>query len=174
MWKYNGSERPPFAAETAPDQESVWDYPRPPIMRTDSRRVSVYFRGLLIAESSSCIRVLETAGAPTFYIPSQDVDTTHLRDSDRQSVCEWKGLAIYCSVIDNDNDEERLRHCGWRYTQPNPAFKEIKNHYSFYPSLLDCFVDNEQARPQPGGFYGGWVTNEITGPIKGERGTEWW
>ena len=28
--------------------------------------------------------------------------------------------------------------------------------------------------PQPGGFYGGWVTPEVVGPFKGEPGTEGW
>ena len=28
--------------------------------------------------------------------------------------------------------------------------------------------------PQPGGFYGGWITSELVGPFKGERGSEGW
>ncbi len=37
-----------------------------------------------------------------------------------------------------------------------------------------CFVDGEKVIPQPGGFYGGWITNEIVGPFKGEPGTWGW
>lgn len=29
MWDYRGQNRPDFAIEPAPGQESVWDYPRP-------------------------------------------------------------------------------------------------------------------------------------------------
>jgi hypothetical protein len=37
-----------------------------------------------------------------------------------------------------------------------------------------CFVNDERVAPQPGGFYGGWVTREIVGPWKGESGTGHW
>ncbi|MEO8739102.1 MAG: hypothetical protein ABI537_05295 [Casimicrobiaceae bacterium] len=39
---------------------------------------------------------------------------------------------------------------------------------------LDCRVDGAAARPQPGGFYGGWVTPELVGPFKGEPGSQGW
>ena len=35
-------------------------------------------------------------------------------------------------------------------------------------------MDDERARPQPGGFYGGWITSDLAGPFKGEPGTEGW
>ena len=174
MWKYNGRERPHFALPTQAGQESVWDYPRPPVLMRDKRRVRVYFGDTLLAESSSCMRVLETAGAPTFYIPPQDVDGAILRNVDHRSICEWKGIATYCSVVEQRGETFQLRPCGWQYTDPSAAFAAIKGFYSFYPSILDCFVDEEKVQPQPGGFYGGWVTGEIVGPIKGEPGTEWW
>jgi len=37
-----------------------------------------------------------------------------------------------------------------------------------------CFVDGEVAQSQAGVFYGGWITSNIVGPIKGEPGTEGW
>jgi hypothetical protein len=37
-----------------------------------------------------------------------------------------------------------------------------------------AWVDEEVVTPQPGGFYGGWITADIVGPFKGERGTEGW
>ena len=45
---------------------------------------------------------------------------------------------------------------------------------AFYASALECFVDDERVRPQPGGFYGGWITGEVVGPFKGEPGTLGW
>ena len=174
MWKYNGTSRPDFAEEPKSGEESVWDYPRPPALKPDRRRIRVCFGDTIVAESTDCIRVLETAGAPTFYIPPHAVDTSILRNVDQRSICEWKGIATYCSIIEAIGDEFRLKPCGWQYTNPSPAFAEIKDFYSFYPSILDCYVDDEKVKPQAGGFYGGWVTNEIVGPIKGESGTEWW
>jgi hypothetical protein len=29
-------------------------------------------------------------------------------------------------------------------------------------------------RPQPGDFYGGWITDELAGPFKGSPGTLGW
>jgi len=38
----------------------------------------------------------------------------------------------------------------------------------------EAWVGDERATPQPGGFYGGWVTSKIVGPIKGEPGSFGW
>jgi hypothetical protein len=35
-------------------------------------------------------------------------------------------------------------------------------------------LDGEVVIPQPGGFYGGWITADVVGPFKGESGTSWW
>jgi hypothetical protein len=46
---------------------------------------------------------------------------------------------------------------------------------AFYAGPMDaCFVDDEQVTPQPGGFYGGWVTRNLVGPFKGSPGTSGW
>lgn len=37
-----------------------------------------------------------------------------------------------------------------------------------------CFVDGERVRPQPGNFYGGWITADVVGPFKGEPGSRGW
>jgi len=50
----------------------------------------------------------------------------------------------------------------------------IKGYIGFYPGKLECYVDGEHVSPQPGEFYGGWVTHNIVGPMKGEPGTGWW
>lgn len=50
----------------------------------------------------------------------------------------------------------------------------IAGALSFYPALVECAVDGEGVRPQPGGFYGGWVTDEIVGPVKGGPQTGHW
>ena len=50
----------------------------------------------------------------------------------------------------------------------------IRGIVSFYPGRADCYVDDEKVRPQPGLFYGGWITNDVFGPFKGENGTGHW
>jgi len=63
---------------------------------------------------------------------------------------------------------------GWSYPMAQSSYEPIAGYFSFYPGRIECFVDNERVRPQPGFFYGGWVTDEIVGPWKGEPGTERW
>jgi hypothetical protein len=53
-------------------------------------------------------------------------------------------------------------------------FEKIRDYFSFYPAALACYVAGERVRPQHGQFYGGWITDEIVGPLKGETGTEAW
>ena len=45
---------------------------------------------------------------------------------------------------------------------------------SFYPDRVTCLVDGVRARAQAGGFYGGWITDDVVGPFKGEPGTSDW
>jgi hypothetical protein len=63
---------------------------------------------------------------------------------------------------------------GWSYAAPRQAFAAIRGYFSFYPGRIECFVDDETVRPQAGGFYGGWITNDIAGPFKGDPGTSGW
>ncbi len=170
MWKYRGRERPDFAVEPGEEQESVWDYPRPPRLEQDNRLVEVFFNSTRIASSCRALRMLETASPPTFYIPKEDVRTEQLIPVPGSSYCEWKGKASYWALRDNRG----MGSVGWSYAKPNTPYEELKDHFSFYPSLLDCFVDGERVQPQPGSFYGGWITKEIVGPVKGEPGTGHW
>ena len=166
MWQYSGNKRPPFAEPPAAGQESVWDYPRPPVLRSDSREVVVCAGTITIAESRATYRVLETASPPTFYIPSDNVHMELLIDACGTSHCEWKGAARYWSL----NLQNRiLENIAWGYDSPNPAFAAIAGYLSFYPGRINCFVDGERVRPQPGGFYGGWLTEDIAGPSKAYR-----
>jgi hypothetical protein len=60
---------------------------------------------------------------------------------------------------------------GWSYPSPTAQFQAIAGYLSFYPARAACFVYGEPVRPQPGEFYGGWVTSEIVGPFKGSKDT---
>jgi uncharacterized protein (DUF427 family) len=89
-----------------------------------------------------------------------------------QTLCEWKGFATYYSIEINGKQAERA---AWTYPKPTSSFTDLKDHIAFYPQPMDaCLVSGEKARPQPGGFYGGWITDNIVGPFKGEPGTEYW
>ena len=170
-WGYRGSQRPPFAVDPGPREESVWDYPRPPRLDPDSREVRVLYKGTVVAESARAVRVLETASPPVFYLPPDDVRTEHLTHGAGTSLCEWKGAASYWSLALDGSD---IPNVGWSYEQPFPEFTAIQSYMSFYPGKLECYVGAHRVLPQAGGFYGGWVTPEIVGPFKGEPGTAGW
>jgi uncharacterized protein (DUF427 family) len=87
------------------------------------------------------------------------------------SLCEWKGTAVYWSVLVAGR---RLPRVAWSYPDPTPPFAALHDCFGFYPAALDCFVDGERVQPQPGRFYAGWITAEIVGPCKGEPGSEGW
>jgi uncharacterized protein (DUF427 family) len=164
--------RSPRRIEPRGGQESVWDYPRPPRLEPTRRHLRVVFAGEVVAETRNAWRVCETAGAPVYYIPPGDVRRDLLRASTRRSFCEWKGNASYFDVVVGDRSAAAA---AWSYRAPSAGFTPIRDHLAFYPQAVDeCTVDDERARPQPGGFYGGWITADVVGPFKGEPGSEGW
>lgn len=153
-------------------QESVWDYPRPAIAEPTPRHLRIVHRGITIAETSAGIRTLETSHPPSYYFPPADVNFTVLRRSQSRSVCEWKGLALY---YDFAAGGETLHDIAWSYPDPTGAFAMLRDHVAFYASPFDaCYVDGERVTPQPGNFYGGWITSHVAGPFKGIPGSRFW
>jgi uncharacterized protein (DUF427 family) len=162
----------PTPHPAAPGQESVWNYPRPPRLERVGRRVRIVFNGVAIADTGDAKRVLETSHPPTYYIPPEDVRHEYLEPAPGQSFCEWKGMARYFTVAVNGRRAERV---AWAYPDPTPGFRDLTGHFAFYAGPMDaCYVGDEKARPQPGGFYGGWITGDVVGPFKGEPGSQGW
>jgi len=172
-WTWRGAARPAFAVAPGPGQESVWDYPRPPIVVTDARRVIVRCGAAIVADSRGAMRLLETSHPPTWYLPRADVDAARIRPSSRAgSFCEWKGQASYLEVVGDDHE---IAAAAWSYERPiDDAFTDLAGAVAFHATELECTVDGERVRPQPGGFYGGWITSELVGPWKGEPGSGGW
>jgi len=158
--------------EPGPGQESVWDYPRPPRVEPVPERLRVVVSGVTIADTTSGLRVLETAGAPVYYFPRDDVRMELFDASPRSTFCEWKGGASYHSLA---VDGREIENIAWSYEDPKPGYEQIRGHLAFYAVKVDeAWVGEELATPQPGGFYGGWVTSDVTGPFKGEPRTSGW
>lgn len=150
----------------------MWSYPRPPRVEPVPELVRVVVDGQDVASSLRSMRVLETAGAPVYYIPSDDVRLDRLTRSRRQTKCEFKGDASYWTY---SQDDRRIDNIAWSYEKPLPGYEGIAGHLAFYAQRVDeAWVGREQATPQPGGFYGGWVTSRIVGPFKGEPGSARW
>jgi uncharacterized protein (DUF427 family) len=153
-------------------QESVWDYPRPPRLESTSSRLEVVLGGRVVARTTRGWRVLETSHPPTYYLPADDFDADVLRPTAGSSWCEWKGAASYFDLVAGDIVAERA---AWTYLQPTAGFEALTGAIAVMPGRVErCLVDGEVVRPQPGDFYGGWVTDSVVGPFKGEPGTMGW
>ncbi|CAN5483387.1 DUF427 domain-containing protein [soil metagenome] len=153
-------------------RESVWDYPRPPRVELVGEEVRIELGGETIARTNGAVRVLETASPPQIYLPPGDIVEGALEPVSGHSVCEWKGVASYADALCGGKHAERA---AWLYPSPNPRYEELRGYVSFYPGRVDgAYIGEEKVRPQAGKFYGGWVTDNIEGPMKGEPGTEGW
>jgi uncharacterized protein (DUF427 family) len=175
----------------------VWDYPRPPRVEPLDRHVRVVLGGVTIAESDRALRVLETSSPPTVYVPREDVRTDLLTDApERHTICEWKGRASYLHA---EAGGQRAEHVAWHYPEPKEGYEQLAGHLAFYarrhtgsssphhntgrswrsaleshPRIYAAYLDDELVTSQGGDYYGGWITEEIEGPFKGDPGSEGW
>ncbi len=157
---------------TGPGQESVWAYPRPAIAEPCLSHIVIQHAGVMVADTRASTRTLETSHPPTYYIPTADIAPGVLRRADGVSFCEWKGVAVYWDVVIGDTVLTRV---GWSYPNPSKTFMLLRDHIAFYAGPFDhCSVDGETVTPQPGDFYGGWITRAVVGPFKGVPGSQGW
>ena len=170
-WRWRGKDRPPFADIPAQGQVSVWGFPRPPELIRDSREIVVRWGKTEVARTRGAWMVRETAHPPSFYLPLADVQREFLRTAGVGSFCEWKGPAHYWDLVDGVH---RLQQVAWSYPQPLGGAEPLADCIAFYAHELDCRVGGATVVAQPGGFYGGWITPELTGPFKGEPGSSGW
>jgi uncharacterized protein (DUF427 family) len=155
-----------------PGQESVWDYPRPPRLEPFDGRVTVELGGEVIASTDTGWRVLETSHPPTYYLPRTAFRAGALRPAPGSSWCEWKGQARYFDLV---AQARVARKAAWNYPKPTQGFEPIADAVAVMAGQVDrCTVNGEEVIPQPGGFYGGWITSWVVGPFKGIPGSMGW
>lgn len=156
----------------AAGQESVWDYPRPPRLERVDKRVEIVLGGARIVDAPWVFRVIETSHPPVYYVPPAFIAAGKLVPAAGSSICEWKGSARYFDVVGGGQVVPRG---AWTYPVPSPDFAALADAVAFYAKPMDvCRVAGETVTPQPGGFYGGWITADIVGPFKGIPGSMGW
>lgn len=156
-----------------PGQESVWDYPRPPRVEATDAKLRVIHAGHTVAETESGYRVLETSHPPVYYFPPGDCDLNVLTIVGNTSFCEFKGGARYFDLL--IPGQSVVAQVAWSYPQTTDAFRQLAGYLAFYAGKVDeCWVDTDLATPQPGEFYGGWITPRVAGPFKGIPGSMGW
>lgn len=162
----------PVPEPAGPGQESVWRYPRPAIAQPTDAHIFIEQGGLILADTRSAVRTLETSHPPSYYISPADITPGILRRAEGSSFCEWKGAAVYWDVVINDLV---LPQVGWSYPTPTAPFATLRDHIAFYAAPFDrCSVNGQTVVPQPGAFYGGWITPNLVGPFKGVPGSHGW
>jgi uncharacterized protein (DUF427 family) len=147
-WKTHG-QKPSIIEKTAESEESVWGYPRPPSIQIKDSHIIIKLNNETLLDTTRSIRVCETASAPTYYFWKEDFKAQFIR-TDHTTFCEWKGHGTYWSIKTQD---QLIRDAAWSYERPYDEYQIIE-------SLV--------------GFYAGWVTDKIKGPIKGEVGSSNW
>jgi uncharacterized protein (DUF427 family) len=171
QWQWRGQSRPPFAQTPQPGQTSVWDFPRPPQIASDTREVVACWGEIEVARTRRAIKVLETSHPPCFYVPWSDVAKHLLQQQTGSSFCEWKGPAQYWALV---NGSDRLDGAAWSYPRPLAGAEALADCVAFHAAGLTCTVGGATVTPQPGGFYGGWITPDLAGPFKGDPGSRGW
>jgi uncharacterized protein (DUF427 family) len=150
----------------------VWDYPRPPRLERVGRRALIELGGAVIVDTDDVVRVLETSHPPVYYLPVSAFADGALTPGEGSSYCEFKGSARYFDVRGGGQARPRA---AWTYPRPAAGFEELAGRVAVYPREMDrCTLDGVEVVPQPGRFYGGWITPEILGPFKGAPGSTGW
>lgn len=150
----------------------MWDYPRPPRLEEVRERVTIRLGGELIADTRAAVRVLETSHPPVYYLPMADFTPGALSSAPGSSFCEFKGAARYLDVHGGATVAEGA---AWNYPHPEAGYEALADRVAVYAGPMDeCTVGGEAVTPQPGGFYGGWVTSSVVGPFKGVTGSMGW
>ncbi|MDU0346843.1 DUF427 domain-containing protein [Microbacterium sp. KSW2-29] len=162
----------PVPDPVRPGQESVWDYPRPPRVERVHKRAQIDFGGVRIADTDDVVRVLETSHPPVYYLPIVAFGDA-LTLGEGASFCEFKGGARYFDV--HGGGGAVAVRAAWNYPHPMPGYEILDDRVAVYAGEMDrCILGGEVVEPQPGGFYGGWVTKDLAGPFKGVPGSMGW
>jgi uncharacterized protein (DUF427 family) len=85
------------------------------------------WNGAVIAESDA-YEVVEG----NVYFPADAVRREHLRDSDTHTVCGWKGVASYYTLV---VDGKENADAAWYYPEPMDAAKNITGHVAFWKGV---------------------------------------
>jgi uncharacterized protein (DUF427 family) len=132
------------------EDEQIFVHPRNPYSRVDAlrsgRAVRIELDGLVLAESSAPVAVFETGLPPRWYLERTAVDFTHLRPSDTETACPYKGRTTgYWSV---QTSEALYPDLAWTYDFPTAPLLPIAGLVAFYDEKVDVFLDGvEQERP---------------------------
>ena len=82
------------------------------------------WKGAVLAESDDTVVV-----EGNHYFPPDSIRREHFRESEKHTVCPWKGTASYYDVVVGG---EANRDAAWYYPQPKEAARQIKDRVAFW------------------------------------------
>lgn len=89
-----------------------------------AKTIKAYWNDVELAKSGETIVV-----EGNHYFPPDSVNWSTLEESDRRSMCPWKGQASYYHVVVNG---ERNPDAAWTYPEPSKAAQKIKDYVAFW------------------------------------------
>ena len=82
------------------------------------------WKGAVLAESDDTV-VVES----NHYFPADSIRREHFRESEKHTVCPWKGTASYYDVVVNG---EVNKDAAWFYPEPKDAARNIEGRIAFW------------------------------------------
>jgi uncharacterized protein (DUF427 family) len=123
----------------------IYCHPKDPYKRIDilqsTRSVRIGINGIILAETSTPLFLLETTLRTRYYLPPTSICWDYLMPSDTVSLCPYKGKANYYHVKIND---QVYRDMVWFYRYPTPESAAVAGHLCFYNEMVDIWVDGQK------------------------------
>ncbi len=85
------------------------------------------WNGVVIAQSDDTVTV-----EGNHYFPKDSVATEFLKPSSTTTVCPWKGVAHYYTLVAEGRENQ---DAAWHYPEPKPAAAEIKDRLAFWKGV---------------------------------------
>jgi uncharacterized protein (DUF427 family) len=97
-------------------------------------KVTVKWRGHIIAETSEALELREASYPPVLYVPRGDAKLAYFDRTSRETTCPYKGIANYFSLT---SDGARDENAVWTYESPKAGVAAIAGHLAFYPDKVE-------------------------------------
>jgi uncharacterized protein (DUF427 family) len=91
-----------------------------------SGKVTVVYKGAVVAESTKALSLKEGTYPATIYVPRADLRAEYFVETDHKTVCPHKGTA---------------RYAVWGYDNPKTDVAAIDQHVAFYPNQVEIRVE---------------------------------
>jgi thioredoxin len=111
-------------------------------LRKDTDMIRAIWKGAVLAESDDVVMVDGFT-----YFPRDSIDPAVLVDSERTSVCAWKGRAEYYTIEVNG---QQNRDAAWYYPNPSLAASNVADRVAFWRGVKVVADSPDDTARRPG------------------------